>query len=149
MKKIKPNTCGLEKGLQSLSNEELYPVAGKRHMVTPPKDEEISLVCCDTTKGPLSILAHHNWAPIGAEHFLTMVTSGYFNSGVPLMRCVRGFLCQFGLNSNPNVTKEFNGSLRDDRNWLPEGPKHRQNADGVRRFARGYLAYAGAGPNSR
>jgi len=32
---------------------------------------------------------------------------------------------------------------------LPEGPKFRTNADGVQRFAQGYLAYAGAGKNSR
>lgn len=41
------------------------------------------------------------------------------------------------------------GSLPDDRNWLPEGPDHRQNKIGVKRFASGYLAYAGSGKNSR
>jgi len=38
--------------------------------------------------------------------------------------------------------KPFGKSLRDDPNWLPEGPNHRENS-------LGYLAYAGSGPNSR
>ena len=40
-------------------------------------------------------------------------------------------------------------SLPDDPNWLPEGKDHRQNDVGVKRFAVGYLAYAGSGKNSR
>lgn len=40
-------------------------------------------------------------------------------------------------------------SIPDDPNWLPEGKAHRQNSEGVKRFAYGYLAYAGSGPNSR
>jgi hypothetical protein len=38
--------------------------------------------------------------------------------------------------------------MPDDRNWLPEGSKNREK-NGVKRFAKGYLAYAGAGKNSR
>lgn len=138
-------------GLKYLKPEELHPVAGKRHMITPPKDDgRLSLVCCDTTKGPLEIVVHPNWAPLGAKLFLKMVTSGYFDSGVPMMRCLNGFLCQFGINSERDVTKNFHiGKIKDDPNWLPEGPKYRQNSDGVKRFAIGYLAYAGSGKESR
>ena len=96
-------SCGY-KTLDDLSEEELQPVAGQRHMVTPPIGGKLSLVCCQTTAGPLSILAHANWAPLGAEHFMDMVTSGYFNSGVPFMRCVKNFLCQVS-----GVTGFFNG----------------------------------------
>ena len=84
------------KSLSDLSEEELQPVQGSRHMVTPPIGGKLSLVCCQTTAGPLSIVAHHKWAPNGAEHFMDMVTSGYMNSGVPMMRCVKNFLCQVG-----------------------------------------------------
>lgn len=84
------------KSLADLSEDELQPVAGQRHMVTPPIGGKLTLVCCETTAGPLSIVAHQQWAPIGSEFFLEMVTSGYFNAGigVPLMRCVKNFLCQ-------------------------------------------------------
>lgn len=146
---IKANSCGYEKGLKTLKSEEVNPKAGSRHMVDPPSGGKLSLVCCDTTKGPLAMLAHHNWAPLGTERFLEMVTTGYFDSGVPMMRCVKGFLCQFGLNNDPKVSKKFEKSIKDDPNWLPEGPKYRENKNGVKRFARGYLAYAGSGKNSR
>lgn len=68
------------------------------------------------------------------------------------MRCVRNFLCQFGLAGDPSYNAEYKGkknSLPDDPNWLPEGPSHRTNELGVKRFAKGYFAYAGSGANSR
>jgi hypothetical protein len=79
---------------------------------------------------------------------MNMVTSQYFDSTVPMMRCIKDFLCQFGINSDPTVTKKFKGNIEDDPNWLPEGPKYRENSDGVKRFAKGYLAYAGGGKNT-
>lgn len=41
-----------------LTQEEIHPVAGKRHIVTPPSDHNhpTVLVCCRTTKGPWSIV---------------------------------------------------------------------------------------------
>ena len=132
-----------------LTEEERYPTKGKRHMVSPPKFGSVTLVCCDTTAGPWSIVVHERWAPLGAKRFLEMVQSGYFDYTVPLMRCIKGFICQFGLSSDPEVSKYFKSTIQDDRNWLPEGPKHRQNSDGVKRFAKGYMAYAGAGKDSR
>jgi cyclophilin family peptidyl-prolyl cis-trans isomerase len=137
------------KSLDSLTKQELHPDLGERHMTAPPVGGKVSLVCCNTTAGPLSIVAHHQWAPLGAERFLEMVTSGYFNSGIPFMRCVKGFLCQFGLNADLSKQKDFKQSIEDDPNWLPEGPKYRENEQGVKRFAQGYLAYAGSGPKSR
>jgi len=135
--------------LADLKEEERHPVANERHMITPPEGGLLHLVCCQTTKGPLNIVVHERWAPIGAKRFLHMVTSGYFQAGVPLFRCVKDFICQFGLNSNSKLTEEFVGTLQDDASWLPKGKEHRKNEKGVRRFARGYLAYAGAGPHSR
>ena len=146
---IQPNACGYENGLFDLSEEVLHPVAGKRHMITPPEGGKLSMVCCETTEGNLAMVVHHKWAPIGAAHFMDMVKAKYFDSTVPFMRCIKGFLCQFGLNSDPAMSKKFNKSLQDDPNWLPEGPKHRQNERGVKRFAQGYLAYAGGGKNTR
>jgi cyclophilin family peptidyl-prolyl cis-trans isomerase len=133
------------KSLDSLTEQELHPGLGERHMMTPPVGGKVSLVCCDTTAGPLSIVAHHKWAPFGARRFLEMVTSGYFNSGVPFMRCVKGLVCQFGFNADPSKRNDFSETIEDDPNWLPEGRKYRENEQGVKRFAQGYLAYAGSG----
>lgn len=135
--------------LEDLRVEERYPARGTRHMVTPPEGGLVHLICCQTTKGPLNMLVHEKWAPLGAKRFMQMVKTGYFNAGVPLMRCLAGFLCQFGLNSKPKWSKAFRETLPDDPNWLPEGPNHRTNSKGVARFAIGYLAYAGGGENSR
>ena len=84
--------------MSDLTPEERNPTAGSRHMITPPHGGLMHLVCCDTTKGPLNAVVHEKWAPRGAQRFLNMVQSGYFNAGVPLMRCIQGFLCQFGTN---------------------------------------------------
>lgn len=115
------------------------------HMVDPPQGPEV-LVCCNTTKGPLSIVTHLNWAPLGAKRFLELVDDGHFES-VPLFRCLKGFLCQFGLAGDPARNKRYR-SIKDDEPWLPQGPSNRI-LNGRKRFAKGYLAYAGAGPNTR
>lgn len=135
--------------ISQLTYEERHPSKGKRHMVSPPHDTNITLVCCQTTAGPLSIAVHKSWAPIGAERFLNMVHANYFQSYVPLFRCIKNFICQFGLAGSSNFTKMFDGNLEDERQWLQEGPNGRVNSDGVKRFAKGYLAYAGGGRNSR
>ena len=133
--------------LEDLSDEERYPRAGERHMVDPPSGGNVTLVCCQTTKGPWNIVVREAWAPRGARRFLEMVTSGYFGHKVPLMRCVRNFLCQFGLAGE--ISQQFGSRLEDDPNWLPEGKQYRENENGVKRFAQGYFAYAGAGSASR
>lgn len=107
----------------------------------------MTLVCCETTQGPWSIAVHTKWAPLGAERFLQMVRANYFSNKVPLFRCIKNFLCQFGLAGPPS--KEFDQRMPDDPQWLPAGPKSRVNDNGVKRFAHGYLSYAGAGPNTR
>lgn len=68
------------------------------------------------------------------------------------MRCIKHFLCQFGIAGIPSYNERYTGKknlLKDDMNWLPEGPTHRKNELGVKRFGKGYLAYAGAGKDSR
>jgi peptidyl-prolyl cis-trans isomerase A (cyclophilin A) len=127
-----------------------YPTDRRRHMVLPPQDGNVTLVCCHTTVGPWNIMIHHHWAPMGAQRFLNMVQSQYFDTGVPFMRCMKDFLCQFGLNGQPNAMRPYHTLLQDDPNWLPSGPTYRIDPiTQIRRFNRGYLAYAGAGPNSR
>lgn len=140
--------CPYQK-LADLTPEEQHPLKGPRHMVTPPEGGNLHLVCCHTTKGPLNFVIHEKWAPHGAQRVLQMVKTAYFNAGVPMMRCLRGFLCQFGLNSDKNLSQLYRKTLPDDPNWLPEGPTNRRNKDGVVRFAHGYMAYAGGGKDTR
>ena len=139
--------------LQDLSPSELHPKAtSTRYTVDPPADElPITLVTCETTKGLLHMLVHPSWAPLGASRFLRMVSTKYFSSKIAMMRCLKGFLCQFGLAGDPKLNAEYVGknTLPDDPNWLPEGPTHRTNDLGVKRFSKGFLAYAGGGKDSR
>eukprot|EP01041_Mallomonas_annulata_P007709 gene7709-15776_t len=125
-----------------------------RHIVAPPAGP-ITLVCCQTTKGPMTIAVHSSWAPIGAQNFLNMVKSDFFSSEVPLFRALNGFLVQFGLAGNVTVQNNFEkkmgkgrGFLEDDPHWLPLGPPGRE-INGSYRFQKGYIAYAGGGKNSR
>jgi hypothetical protein len=117
-----------------------------KHRVPPPAGN-VTLVCCESTKGVLNIAVHPTWAPIGASNFLNMVNTHYFESRVPMMRAIKGFLIQFGLSSLPETQKEYEstylrgkGGLKDDPQWLPEGPPGRQAEDGTRRFKKGYFA---------
>lgn len=138
--------------VKDLTDAELHPKAGpNRHIVNPPSDgtTPVTLVTCTTTVGYIHILVHPAWAPIGAAHFLDMVNTNYFSSTVALMRCIKGFLCQFGIAGIPSYNKRYRKNMKDDPNWLPEGPPGRKNDLGVKRFAKGYLAYAGGGPNTR
>ncbi len=133
--------------ISDMTEDEIHPKEGKRHMVTPPQGGTLTLVCCHTTKGPMNIAVHSKWAPNGSQRFLEMVRSGYFNDGVPMMRCIEDFICQFGLAAGKS--KFFGSYIEDDPNWLPAGPTNRQNKLGVDRFAQGYLSYAGNNVKSR
>jgi peptidyl-prolyl cis-trans isomerase A (cyclophilin A) len=150
--------------LADLTPEERYPTAtSTRHIVDPPPaltttgHPDTALVCCHTTAGPISVAVHKPWAPLGAQRFLDMVRSRYFSTPinalhdphlvVPLMRCVDEFLCQFGLRGS--ASEQYASKVKDDPHWLPPGKAGRSNELGVKRFKRGYLAYAGSGPHSR
>ncbi len=119
------------------------------HIVVPPSGS-VTLVCCQTSKGVLNIAVHPSWCPLGAGRFLDMVKSKFFSSHVPLFRSLKGFLVQFGLAGDPAVQTIFDrkGNLQDDPPWLPLGPSGRV-VNGVPRYQKGYLGYAGAGKDSR
>ncbi|BCL74419.1 hypothetical protein JHS3_01550 [Jeongeupia sp. HS-3] len=93
-------------------------------------------VVYQTTKGPINIIIRPEWSPRGAERFLQLVDAGHFNR-VPFFRCLDGFLCQFGYPQSKAATKQWS-AIADD----PKQPALRQ-------FKRGYISFAGAGPNTR
>lgn len=99
-----------------------------------------TLVKCHTTaaNGAAFILEiKREWAPLGAERFLQLVESGYF-SKVPFFRVVPGFLTQFGIPPRSPIRKRWR-----EEGSIPDDPT--QN----RPILRGYLSYAGGGPNTR
>ena len=58
------------------------------------------LVRLDTTKGPIIVECFRDWAPLGADRFYELVTSGYFDDAA-IFRMRPKTWAQFGINGNP------------------------------------------------
>jgi len=68
----------------------------------------------DTSKGPVVIEVHREWAPIGADRFYNLVKNGFYD-GTRFFRVRPGFMAQFGLNGNPEIQSPWQRAfLRDE-----------------------------------
>lgn len=72
-----------------------------------PLGGRIAMVSCSSTKGPLKIAIHEDWAPLGSNRFIELVESNFFETQVALFRAIKGWLVQFGISGDPAVTKEW------------------------------------------
>ena len=88
-----------------------------------------------TTQGDFVIEAHRDWAPVGVDRFHNLVRAGFFDDS-RFYRIRAGFIAQFGLPGNPQITQVWK-----DRT-LPDDPVQQSNK-------RGFVAYAMTGPNTR
>ena len=89
----------------------------------------------DTSKGTFEIQVHRDWAPAGADRFYNLVKNGFFDN-TRFFRVVSGFMVQFGLNGDPNVSAQWRQArIRDDQ-------VKQSNT-------RGMVTFATAGPNTR
>ena len=61
----------------------------------------------DSSAGPFVVEVHRAWAPIGADHFYSLVKSGFYND-VRFFRVVPNFMVQFGMSGDPKIQ-----SMRD------------------------------------
>lgn len=93
------------------------------------------LVAFETTRGRFDVKAHRRWAPIGTERFYELVHRRFYDS-VFFHRVVKGFVAQFGMSGNPDVSAAWS------RRRLPDDSVREGNG-------RGRLAFARGGPNSR
>ena len=100
----------------------------------PVQSPAVYKVRMETTKGPMVIEVHRDWAPRGADHFYTLVTEKFYD-GVKFHRVVRRFVAQFGINPD----------LKKDQLWrtleLVDDPVKQKNV-------RGTLTFAASGPNT-
>lgn len=92
-------------------------------------------VLLDTTKGPIHIEVHPDWAPLGAARFRELVESGYYTD-VAFFRVVEGFMAQIGIHGDPAVNNRWR------ENSFPDDPVTQSNT-------RGMLSFATRGPNTR
>jgi len=89
----------------------------------------------ETTKGPIVVEGHRDWAPRGADRFYELVTARYFDDN-RFFRVVKGQWAQFGINGDPAVaTRWRTRTIADD-------PRTQSNV-------RGMVAFAFAEPNAR
>jgi len=88
-----------------------------------------------TTKGPFVVEVKRAWAPLGADRFYNLVSSGFFDK-VKFFRVVPTFVVQFGMHGTPAV-----GAKWREANIMDE--------EVVTGNKRGFLTYAKAGPNTR
>jgi peptidyl-prolyl cis-trans isomerase A (cyclophilin A) len=98
------------------------------------KADNVFKVRFDTTKGPIVVEVHRDWAPIGARRFEELAKSGFFD-GAGFFRIVPNFVVQFGLAANPADNKKWEKPIKDD-------PVTQTNRTGA-------VVFATAGPNTR
>ncbi|MGB5811522.1 MAG: peptidylprolyl isomerase [Polyangiales bacterium] len=101
----------------------------------PNKAPDRYTVELDTTKGPIIIDVHRDWAPHGADRFYELVNAGYFND-VAFFRVISGFMAQVGISGDPAQ----NTIWREKR--IPDDPVKGTNS-------RGTVSFATSGPDSR
>lgn len=84
--------------------------------------------------GRFSVKVTRAWAPRGADRFLALVKSGFFNDAA-FFRVVPSFVVQFGIAGTPSLNDKWS-------NTIPDDPVKESNR-------RGTITFATSGPNSR
>ena len=88
-----------------------------------------------TTKGDFVVEVKRSWSPLGADRFYNLVKN-HFYDGAAFFRVLPGFVVQFGISANPDISRVWaNAYVKDDR-------VTQSNLEG-------YLTFATAGPNTR
>jgi peptidyl-prolyl cis-trans isomerase A (cyclophilin A) len=89
----------------------------------------------ETTAGDFIVEVDTDWAPLGARRFYNLVQAGYYD-GVRFFRVVPGFVAQFGIHPDPQVSEAWRGArIADDSVSLSN--------------LRGTLSFATSGPETR
>lgn len=103
---------------------------------TAPAAPDQFKVRLETSKGPIVIEVHRDWAPNGVDRFHQLVQEGYFND-VRFFRVVPGFVVQFGMHGDPATNSKWAAQP------LPDDPVTQPNKRGTVTFAKTAM------PNSR
>jgi cyclophilin family peptidyl-prolyl cis-trans isomerase len=92
-------------------------------------------VAFQTSRGLFLVEVRRSWAPVGADRFYNLVRHGFFDDS-RFYRVVEGFIVQFGLPGDPEVTAVWlERTIEDD-------PARESNL-------KGRIAYAMTGPDTR
>jgi cyclophilin family peptidyl-prolyl cis-trans isomerase len=118
-------------------------LAGCSEKAAPPKPAakvektpDVFQAVFDTSKGKVTIEVHRDWAPIGVDHFYSLIRTGFYD-GVRFFRVTRNYV-QFGINGDPST----NGLWSTAR--LPDDKVKVKQSN-----VKGTLSFAHLGANSR
>ena len=110
-------------------------IAACRAPGAAPSPRAVTRVRIETSKGPLVVEVNREWAPRGADRFLELVRSKFFDDS-RFFRVRAKYIAQFGIAGDPAVTRKWAGREFPD--------------DSVRTSnVRGTFAFAMTGPNQR
>lgn len=102
---------------------------------TPGVVPDSFVVRLSTSKGDVDAIIRRSWAPLGAERFYELVSTGYYD-GARFFRSIRGFVTQFGIAAEPALSEQWRAKQIAD--------------DAVRQSnRRGSLVFATGGPGTR
>lgn len=100
------------------------------------KAPDVFNVNFDTSKGPVIVEIHRDWAPVGVDHFYTLVKLGFYD-GTRFYRVIHDFVAQFGMNGDPKTNEVWANTP------IPDDPVRQSNVRGTLTFAAAQM------PNSR
>jgi peptidyl-prolyl cis-trans isomerase A (cyclophilin A) len=88
-----------------------------------------------TTKGDFVVQVTRAWAPLAADRFYNLAANNFFDDA-SFFRVLSGFVVQFGLHADPQVSRVWrSANLKDDAVTQSNRP--------------GSITFATAGPNTR
>jgi len=93
-------------------------------------------VTLETSKGPVVIAVHRDWAPLGADRFKQLVESGYYDEA-RFFRIRKATWVQFGIAADPKVAQAWRLKTIPDDPYVGVSNK------------RGTVAFAFKDPNGR
>jgi len=90
----------------------------------------------ECSNGDFVMEVHKDWAPIGVQHFYDLVKAGFYD-GARFFRVLPGFVVQFGISGDPQMTAKWG------KETIKDEPVKEKNLPGTITYAKSGL------PNSR
>jgi len=125
-------TCAVCAAAAGLAFGQAGVQAGKGKLMNPASLNEkapaVFRAKFDTSKGVFVIEVTRAWSPNGADRFYNLVKNGFYDD-CRFFRVLSGFMAQFGINGDPNISAAWRtAQIQDD-------PVKQSNV-------RGYVTYA-------